>query len=237
MAIKYKTPLIPATFVRRYKRFFVDAELADGTGIVAHCPNTGSMRGCIGEGWQILLSPADNPNRKLKYTLEAAYTPEGDWIGLNTGLANKVVEAALLNKQVASLGHYTELRREVKYGEQNSRIDFLLSADGYPDCYLEVKSVTLLEQGQGYFPDAVSTRGQKHLQELIHMVQSGHKAVLFFLIQHQGINSVRAAAHIDPVYAQLLDQAVSAGVQIIAAKAKWSGEKLFVDQIVSDTDA
>ena len=230
----YPSALTSAKFINRYKRFFVDARLENGDIVTAHCPNTGSMRHCIGEGWPVLLSHSDNPKRKLAYTLEFSQNPQGHWIGLNTGMANKLVEEALTQRKIPSLAGYNQVRREVKYA-QNSRIDFLLSAEGMADCYVEVKSVTLLENGQGYFPDAVSTRGQKHLQDLMQMVDEGHRAVLLFLVQHEGIFNVSAAAHIDPVYADLLEQAKAHGVQVIALKARRDGEKYLADQVLNDS--
>ncbi|WOT06932.1 DNA/RNA nuclease SfsA [Shewanella youngdeokensis] len=211
-----------ATLIQRYKRFLTDITLDDGTEVTIHCPNTGSMRNCLFPQSKIWFSVSDNPKRKYSRTWELAQTPDGHMIGINTGRANALAEEAINAKIITELCGYSSLRREVKYGSENSRIDILLEDQQRGRCYVEVKSCTLLEQGQGYFPDAVTTRGQKHLRELIEMVQQGHRAVLLFVVQHTGIDSVQAAAHIDPAYAALLNEAFLAGVEIIAYSASLS---------------
>lgn len=231
--MKYQAPLKPATLLRRYKRFLADITLASGDEVTIHCPNTGSMKNCIVEGSPCWYSVSDNPKRKYPYTWELATTPSGHLAGINTGLANKLVKEAIENGLVSELSGYDQLRSEVKYGEEKSRIDFLLTGEGRRDCYVEVKSVTLMEEsGQGLFPDAVSQRGSKHLRELMAMVEQGHRAVLFYCVQHTGIERVSPAAQIDPVYAQTLAQAIDAGVEVIAYKARISPEEIsLVDAI------
>lgn len=231
--MKYQPPLKPATLLRRYKRFLADITLANGEEVTIHCPNTGSMKNCIVEGSPCWYSVSDNPKRKYPYTWELATTPSGHLAGINTGLANKLVKEAIENGLVSELSGYDQLRSEVKYGEEKSRIDFLLTGEGRRDCYVEVKSVTLMEEsGQGLFPDAVSQRGSKHLRELMAMVEQGHRAVLFYCVQHTGIERVSPAAQIDPVYAQTLAQAIDAGVEVIAYKARISPEEIsLVDAI------
>lgn len=231
--MKYQAPLKPATLLRRYKRFLADIALASGDEVTIHCPNTGSMKNCIVEGSPCWYSVSDNPKRKYPYTWELATTPSGHLAGINTGLANKLVKEAIENGLVSELSGYDQLRSEVKYGEEKSRIDFLLTGEGRRDCYVEVKSVTLMEEsGQGLFPDAVSQRGSKHLRELMAMVEQGHRAVLFYCVQHTGIERVSPAAQIDPVYAQTLAQAIDAGVEVIAYKARISPEEIsLVDAI------
>ncbi|MXR70091.1 DNA/RNA nuclease SfsA [Shewanella sp. JBTF-M18] len=208
--------------LRRYKRFLADVQLDDGTEITIHCPNTGSMRNCLFPGERVWFSTSDNPKRKYAHTWEQAASDEGHIIGINTGRANALAAEAIEAGVIAELTGYDRLRREVKYGSENSRIDLLLEADDKPACYIEVKSCTLLEQGQGYFPDAVTTRGQKHLRELMEMVKQGHRAVLLFVVQHTGITSVAAARHIDPQYADLLAQAHQQGVEILAYSSELS---------------
>ncbi|QQX80963.1 DNA/RNA nuclease SfsA [Shewanella sp. KX20019] len=208
--------------IQRYKRFLTDISLEDGSEVTIHCPNTGSMRHCLFPENKVWFSVSDNPKRKYSRTWELAETPAGDMIGINTGRANALAEEAINAGVIKELCGYESLRREVKYGSENSRIDILLADSNRPNCYVEVKSCTLLEDGQGYFPDAVTTRGQKHLRELMQMVQQGHRAVLLFAVQHTGIHSVKAAAHIDPAYAKLLDEASRAGVEVIAYSADLS---------------
>lgn len=217
-----------ARFLRRYKRFLADVQMPDGTELTVHCPNTGSMRECLLESSDCWLLHSDNPKRKYAWTWQLATTPSQDIACINTHVANRVVGEALLNKRIAELAGFDEIRPEVKYGE-NSRIDFLLS-DGKRECYLEVKSVTLLEGGQGYFPDAKSVRGQKHLQELIKVKQAGCNAALLFCVMHTGIDSVAPANHIDPKYGALLTEAANAGVEILAYKASISAEEITLTQ-------
>ena len=208
--------------IKRYKRFLADVELNDGSQITIHCPNTGSMRNCLFPGEKVWFSTSDNPKRKYPNTWEQAQTDTGDIIGINTGRANELAAEAITDNVISELSGYANLRREVKYGSENSRIDLLLDDPKLGLCYIEVKSCTLLEEGQGYFPDAVTTRGQKHLRELMEMVALGHRAVLLFVVQHTGISSVMAAQHIDPHYSELLQKAHQAGVEILAYSTKMS---------------
>lgn len=218
----------PALLLKRYKRFLADIRLPDGTEVTVHCPNTGSMKNCVVPESPCWYSVSESKTRKYPQTLELVTTPGGHLAGINTARTNELVEQALRGQVIAELRGYQRLKREVVYGSEKSRIDFLLSdklvSDGaVPDsrrCYLEVKNVTLMEgEGEGFFPDAVSTRGSKHLRELMAMVTQGHRAVLLFCVQHTGIQSVQAAAHIDPVYAATLIAAVAAGVEVIAYAA------------------
>ncbi len=212
--------------LKRYKRFLTDITLNDGTQVTIHCPNTGSMRNCLFEGHKVWFSTSDNPKRKYSRTWELAESDIGHLIGINTGRANQLAEDAIKSGVISELQGYETLKREVKYGSENSRIDILLrdiqQVDPKPDCYVEVKSCTLLEEGQGYFPDAVTKRGQKHLRELMEMVALGHRGVLLFVVQHTGIESVQAAAHIDPEYAELLTLAHQSGVEVLAYCAEMS---------------
>ena len=183
----------------------------------------------MAEGEPVWFSTSDNPKRKYPNTWEIATTPSGHLAGINTGRANALVVEAIESGVVEQLQGYEQLKTEVKYGEERSRIDILLAADNKPDCYVEVKNVTLLdddEPGLGLFPDAVSDRGRKHLRELMAMVQAGHRAVLFYCVQHTGIERVKPAALIDPKYAETLAEAVAAGVEVLVYRAQISAEEI-----------
>ena len=210
--------------LRRYKRFFADIEVdRDGEveTIVAHCPNTGSMRNCLVIGSECWFSASNNPKRKLKFTLEAVTSEYGGMAGVNTARANALVWEALESKRIAELAEYAHIQKEVRFGEQNSRLDFRLSTEGAePDCLLEVKSVTLgMGDGLGMFPDAVTARGRKHLEELMLAVQQGHRAVLLFCVQHTHIERLEPAWERDPEYCKTLGEAMDAGIEVLAYKA------------------
>ncbi|WP_158966033.1 DNA/RNA nuclease SfsA [Paraglaciecola sp. L3A3] len=222
--------LIQGTLIKRYKRFLADVELADGSIVTAHCPNTGAMTGCAEPGWQVWLSPSNNPKRKLAYTWELVLTDQNHWIGVNTHKANGLVKEALEQDKIQELMGYENIKAEVKFGDENSRIDFLLSAVDKVDCYVEVKSVTLLEHDFGYFPDAKTLRGQKHLRELSSIAKQGKRAVLFFCVQHTGIGSVQVAKHIDKNYADELCQAVANGVEIFTYACQINSKKIVINQ-------
>ncbi|MEE4243828.1 MAG: DNA/RNA nuclease SfsA [Kangiellaceae bacterium] len=232
--MKFDPPLIEAILVKRYKRFLADVTMPDGSELTVHCPNTGSMKNCWEEGWKVYLQDSNNPKRKYRYTWVAAINNQGELIGVNTHFANKLIEDAVIRGTITELSGYSELKREIKYGNENSKIDLLAEIDGQPT-YIEVKSVTLKEDdGIGYFPDSVSTRGQKHLRELIDIVESGQgRAVLCFCVQHSGISQVAAAQHIDAKYAELMKQAAAAEVEIIAYKATISRDEIVIDEKLS----
>ncbi|MBH0057782.1 DNA/RNA nuclease SfsA [Pseudoalteromonas sp. SWXJZ94C] len=236
--MKYTPALQSATLLRRYKRFLADLQLNDGSEFTAHCANTGKMTGCAEPGFNAFYSTSNNTKRKYPHSLELTQNHLSQLICVNTAIANKVVEEAINNNVISELTHYEQLQSEVKYGSENSRIDFLLTSKNKPDCYVEVKSVTLLSEndthnGQGYFPDTQTVRGQKHIRELIEMVEQGHRAVLLFAILHEGINTVSAAAHIDEKYAQLLNQAINKGVEVLAYKAIISANEVTLHTKIS----
>lgn len=222
--------LIQGTLTKRYKRFLADVQLPDGSIVIAHCPNTGAMTGCAEPGWQVWLSPSTNPKRKLGYTWEVVKTDQKHWIGINTHKANALVKEALADNKIPELIGYAEHKAEVKFGKENSRIDFLLSDDQKVDCYVEVKSVTLLQNELGYFPDAKTLRGQKHLRELSSIVKQGKRAVLLFCVQHSGIQSVGVAKHIDPDYADEFNVAMENGVEILCYACHIDSENIFINQ-------
>ncbi|ELR66426.1 Sugar/maltose fermentation stimulation protein [Photobacterium marinum] len=231
--MKFDQPLQAAKLIKRYKRFLADVELPNGEVKTMHCANTGAMTGCAEPGSTVWYSTSDNPKRKYPNSWELTQTKEGHWICVNTARANRLVEEAINKKAITELQGYSSLRTEVKYGSENSRIDILLSDEDKPSCYIEVKSVTLLEEnGQGFFPDAVTTRGQKHLRELIEVAQRGERAVLFYAILHSGIEKVSAAHHIDPDYHQLIKEAEQAGVEIICYKAVLDQNELYLDNCI-----
>lgn len=212
-------PLSHGVLLRRYKRFLADIQLPDGEQITIHCPNTGAMTGCANAGDTVWFSTSDSPKRKYAHTWELTQTQAGDFICVNTLRANQLVQEALENSWITELSAYLEIFPEQKYGTENSRIDFLLKSDRLPDCFVEVKSTTLLtESGVGMFPDAKTERGQKHLRELTHIAKQGQQAVIFFAILHTGIERFEVAKQIDAKYAELLAFAHSHNVQILTYK-------------------
>lgn len=210
-------PLIPGRLIKRYKRFLADVELEDGSLVTAHCPNSGSMQGCNLPGSPVMLSLSPNPNRKLAYTWELVQVG-GYWVGLNTMLPNRLAEEAILDGTIAELQGYPRLRREVPYGSERSRIDILLEGE-QGRCFVEVKNVTLVEDGLALFPDAVTERGQKHLRELMEVVRNGERGVILFTVQRGDGAAVAPADAIDPAYGRLLRQAVAQGVEALAYRA------------------
>ncbi len=229
--MKFPSPLIKASLVRRYKRFLADATLENGEEITAHCANPGAMLGLKEPESTIWLSESNNPKRKLKYSWEIIEVQDEDQsilVGINTAHPNKIVEEAILNGSIPELDNYDSLKREVKYG-QNSRIDMLLKSEQKPDCYVEVKNVHLLrEKGKAEFPDSVTTRGAKHLRELSDMVAEGHRAVLIFLIQRDDADEMCIAGDIDPAYHEEMDRAIKEGVEIIAYSCQITTNKIEV---------
>lgn len=214
--LKYAEPLKYGTLIRRYKRFFADIETADGESLTIHCPNTGSMKNCQVAGSRCWYSLTNNPKRKLPGTLERVTTHFGNLAGVNTGLPNKLVREAIEENRIEQFAGFTELRSEVRYGEENSRIDLLLQGR-QGACYVEVKSVTLdMGDGLALFPDAVTSRGTKHLRELMAMAAAGHRAALFFCVQLSAAERVAIAEDIDPEYAKTLDLAMRSGVEVMA---------------------
>ncbi len=232
-----KFNLKKATLIKRYKRFLADVTLEDNSDCTMHVANTGAMTGCATEGDTIWYSTSDNKKRKYPFSWEITQTQTNHCICVNTLRANQLVEEAITSSVITELVGYKNLRREVKYGDENSKIDFLLTDKNNIKTYIEVKSVTLLDDNtqQGYFPDAVTTRGQKHLRELIEMKQQGHRAVLLFAVLHSGINSVKPAHHIDAKYAELLKDASQKGVEVIAYQAEFTHKNSVFTVLLSKT--
>lgn len=229
--MKFNGPLIPATLVKRYKRFLADVILDNGDEVTAHCANPGAMEGLNTPGIKVWLSKSDNPKRKLAYSWELAKIEihgQQALVGINTMHPNKLAAEAIESQLIEELTGYTQLKREVKYG-QNSRIDILLSTDGQPDCYVEVKNVHLLRQkGLAEFPDSVTKRGAKHLEELSNMVAQGHRAVMFYVIQRDDATQFSIAADKDPVYGKTFDIARKNGVEVIAYDCKLSKTEIMI---------
>lgn len=231
----YSPPLQEALLIKRYKRFLADIRLPDGTVRTIHCPNTGAMTGCAQPDSRVWYSTSDSKTRKYPNTWEIVESEQGHKIGINTGFANRLVEEAILAGKVDSLSSYRSIKREVRYGAENSRVDLVLcDSETQADCYVEIKNVTLLcEQGLGAFPDAVSTRAHKHLRELMQVKKKGLRALLIYCVQHEGIERVVPAAWIDQQYSELLTQAKKEGVEVIALKAKFSSNEIILDAEIS----
>lgn len=209
-------PIFWGILIHRYKRFLADVKLQNGHIVTAHCPNSGSLLSCNIPGNTVILSKSDNPNRKLKYTWEQIMVGSV-WVGINTQYPNKLVIEGISNGTVKEFKSYSHLRQEVKIGV-NSRIDIVLEGSVGP-CYIEVKNVTLVENNIAMFPDAITKRGQKHLEELLNLVRKGRRAVIFFVIQRSDGLSLKPADQIDPKFGEILRYVVSEGVEVMAYQA------------------
>ena len=223
--MKFEQPLVSGTLIKRYKRFLVDVELDSGEVLTAHTPNTGAMKGCSDPGSRVWLSISDNPKRKYPHTLELIETAGGAIAGVHTLRSNKLAEEAILSG-LMELPDIASVRREVKYGEESSRIDLLLEYTSGKLAYVEVKNVTLIRDDKALFPDAVTKRGTKHLHELERMVAQGHEGIIFFCVQRNDATSVAAAQDIDPVYAEALTHAAENGVQVMACQYQVTPEEI-----------
>ena len=216
--MKFPSKLISGKLIKRYKRFLADVELANGELVTAHCPNSGRMTKCQGEGWPVLLSyHGENAKRKLKYTWELVHNGEC-WICVNTQRANEVAYEAVCEGQISELANYDLVEREKKYAER-SRIDLLLRR-GDEKCYVEVKSVSLTEDGRYVFPDAPTERGRKHLDDLLKMKNEGHRAVMLFVLMRSDGSGFSPAAQIDAKYAEKLKAVHQSGVEVLVYGTK-----------------
>ena len=228
--MQFSTPLVPGRLIRRYMRFLSDIELDNGEIVKAHCPNPGSMMGLKDEGMCVWLEGNDDPRKKLDWGWRLAELPN-TYVGIDTGAANKIVAEGLA-AGLDGLDGYDKIRPEVKYREK-SRVDFLLSASDRPDCYVEVKSVTLSRQtGLAEFPDSVTARGAKHLGDLAAMVKQGHRAVLLFLVQRSDCTRVALAEDIDPTYAAAFHDAMAAGVEVMCFDCTLSPDEISIAHTV-----
>ena len=232
--MKFLRPLYAGSLKQRYKRFLADVETPDGALITIHCPNTGSMKNCAEPNSRVWFWDSANAKRKYACTWELVEI-EGRFLAcINTQRANGLVVEAINNATIMPLQGYGKLQTEVKYGQENSRIDIFLSQHKHlPDCYVEVKNVTLMtSQGQGLFPDAVTERGRKHLRELVHMVAQGQRAVLVYCVAHTGITQVAPAWEVDPAYAETLVWAIEQGVEVMAYGAAISLTEMSLVRVV-----
>jgi sugar fermentation stimulation protein A len=211
--MKFSPPLARGRLVRRYKRFLADVTLATGETITAHVANPGAMTGLADPGLEIWLSKSDNPKRKLAWSWELARVGR-HLVGINAGLPNRLVEEALGLGIIPELSGYAGLRREVRYGT-NSRVDFVLSDGSREDCYVEVKNVHLKRGPLAAFPDSVTARGTRHLQELARMAAAGCRAVMLYVVQRADCNAFTIAGDIDPAYAEALGQVRRRGVEVL----------------------
>ena len=233
--MRFPTPLIPAKLIKRYKRFLADVVMPDGSAITAHVANPGSMLGLMEPGSRVWLSKSDSLTRKLPYSWELVEVDFGsgpELVGVNTGHPNKLVGEALEGGKIAGLDGYPRIRREVRYGKA-SRVDFLLERDGQPSCFLEVKNVHMMRKpGRAEFPDAVTERGAKHLDELAREAKGGARSVLLFLVQIGSAESVALARDIDPAYGKAFDRARAAGVEAMALRCRISVDGIEVESPV-----
>jgi sugar fermentation stimulation protein A len=205
--------LIPGVLIKRYKRFLADVRLENGEVVTAHCPNTGSMQGCCKQGYPVYLSYHDNPKRKLKYTWDLIAMPTS-LVGINTLIPNRLVFSSIIGGLVPELCGYETIQREVSIGD-HSRIDLMLDSEVNGRCYVEIKNCTLVNEGIAYFPDAVTARGLRHLNELVQLAESGFRTVMFYFIQRMDARLFRPADHIDAAYGRQLRYAVKQGIEIV----------------------
>ncbi|MEM9380880.1 MAG: DNA/RNA nuclease SfsA [Planctomycetota bacterium] len=207
-------PVVLGRLVKRYKRFLTDVEMDDGSILTAHCPNTGSMKGCLEPGARVVLRDSEDPKRKLRHTFQTIEVG-GTWVNVDTGLPNALAAEAVAAGLIEELDGYASLRREVKYGT-NSRIDLLLEDDERGRAYVEVKNTTLATGDLALFPDAVTTRGRKHLEELAGVVADGDRGVMLFCVSRDDVRRFAPADEIDPDYGRTLREVAEAGVELLA---------------------
>lgn len=229
--MRFSPELEQGRLLIRYKRFLADIETSSGEKLTIHCPNTGSMFNCMAPGGRIWFSRSNDPKRKLRGTWEISETPQGRFACVNTGRANHLVEEALRAGVITELNGFTALKREVPYGQENSRVDFRLDYSSGP-AFVEVKSVTLGfdDSRIAAFPDAVTQRGARHLRELASLAREGVRAVLLYCVNLTGIDAVRPAEEIDPAYAAALSDAVAAGVQVLAYGVQLTPDEVRIDR-------
>lgn len=221
--MEYPSPLVEGVLLERRKRFLADVRLEDGSVVLAHCVNSGSMRGVLSPGQRVRLSRSPNPERKLPWTWEHALV--GDtWVGVNTMVPNGVVDEALRAGRVPAAGGRTEVRREVRYGRENSRVDFMLDGGGLPTLALEVKNVSMAEGRRAVFPDSVTDRGRKHLRELAAEVRAGRAGTVLFFVHRADCDVLIPADAIDPAYGRALRWAARQGVGLVAHRVHLSPE-------------
>ncbi len=225
----FQAPLQPATLIKRYKRFLADVTTDNGLETTVHCPNSGSMRGCSEPGSPVMLSTSPNLKRKYPQTLEMIKKGE-TWIGINTMLTNHIVAEAIGDNKITELQNIDSIKREVKTSK-SSRLDLLLErAD--EKIYVEIKNCSLVENGWAMFPDAVTTRGTKHLNELADLVKQGNRGIIFFCIQRTDAEQFTPAAHIDPVYAETLAKVLKKGVEVLVYQAEVTPQHIRINKSI-----
>ncbi len=225
--MNFKEILISGEFVKRYKRFFVDVRIGKNT-VTAHCPNTGSMMGLLKKGSRVWLTKSNDPKRKLKYTLQIIQDRNSK-VGINTHLTNKIVFDALNERKIQSFKNLDMIKQEVKFGE-NTRFDFLI-VEGTRKSFVEVKNVTLSrDKGIAEFPDAITSRGLKHLNELLKAYKKGFKIYLLFLIQREDCKTLRIAGDIDPEYKKLIIKAIKNKLNVLCYDCKFSSKGIKLNQ-------
>ncbi len=225
--MRFAAPLEAAILIKRYKRFLADVRFADGRVLTVHCPNTGAMLSCSTPGSEVCLSRSSNPRRKYCYTLELV-RQHGTWVGVNTGSANALVVEAIESGRVTELAGSTRIRQEIRTSP-GCRLD-LAVFHGLSPTFVEIKSCTYVEAGWAMFPDAVTSRGVKHLLELAELVRQGAKGAVLFLVQRSDATCFRPAAAIDPLYAQTLGEAHRAGVDILVYQTEISPDEIVVSR-------
>ncbi|RZT95952.1 sugar fermentation stimulation protein A [Ancylomarina subtilis] len=218
--MQFPKPLIHGKLIERYKRFLADIELDTGEIVVAHCTNSGSMKTCLENGAEVYLTHVDDPKRKTKYTWEMIQI-NGDWVGINTGIPNVLVYEAVRDQEIEELRGYTEVKREVKF--EDSRFD-VFAQNEQETCFIEVKNVSMKVGEYARFPDAVTTRGKKHLETLMRVKEAGMRAVMCYVIQRSDVSNFGPAWDIDPAYAEALKKAIERGVEVFAFQAEVNPE-------------
>jgi len=226
--MKFPQELIKGKLIKRYKRFLTDIELEDGSIVVAHTNNSGSMISCIEEGAPVMLSPANDPKRKTQYSWEMIFI-NNNWIGVNTVIPNQLIAEAIKNNQIEGLKEYNLVKREVKF--EDSRLDIYAEND-YEKCFIEVKNVSMKVGDGALFPDAVTTRGLKHLETLIRIKKQGMRAVMVYVIQRMDVNFFGTAKHIDPNYSEALQRAIKEGVEVFPIQVKVSPQEIIISKIL-----
>ena len=228
--MKFNKKLLQGTLIKRYKRFFVDIKYKNKT-ITAHCPNTGSMMGLLNKGNNVWFSESDNPKRKLKYTLQIVVVNNNP-VGINTHLSNKIVLESLKSKKIKNLTRFTNIKSEAKFSD-NTRFDFLIS-NNKEKCFLEVKNVTLLRQDNiAEFPDAITSRGTKHLKELIKAKRKGYESYMLYLIQRDDCKFFKIAKDIDEEYKNTFDEALNSGVKMLCYDCKLNNEEIIINNQIN----
>ena len=227
--MKFEKKLLQGILIKRYKRFFIDIKYKNKT-ITAHCPNSGSMMGLLNEGNIVWFSQSNDPKRKLKYTLQVICS-NNNLVGVNTQLTNKIVFEALENKKIESLKKYNNIKSEVKFSD-NTRFDFLISK-GNKKCFLEVKNVTLVrKKSVAEFPDAITSRGAKHLIELVNAKNKGYESCILYLIQRNDCRSFKIASDIDKKYKEVFNEALKNGIKVLCYDCKLSDEEIIINKQV-----